>query len=424
MKKLLMLGTSYASCEMIKKAREKGVYTIVTDYREPEKSKGKLIADEYWMIDTSDVEQLEKKCREEQIDGIVCGVSEFNMERVIELTQRLGLPCYCTPESWKCSSNKYEFKKLCKKTGVRVAEDYHVSNPPTKEELSKIKYPVVVKAINLTANRGMSYCYNEEELLRGCEYARKASGSDTIIVERMLHGQQLSALYVMADGEISLLSFESMNYQPGGPRNCYTVTTTESKYLYRFLSEMNDDIIELLKQVGCREGFGWIEIIVDQDDKMYLLEMGYRLAGDEIQDTLKNIINFDVHEWTFDYALGNKHRVEDLPLSQHDYFDRCGCVYLLWSNQSAVVGSMTGIEKILENDNIRWDSWIPEGDTIREYAPVGQFIFDTKDIYEMCEMIKAINETVSIKNTEGEEMVIHYTDYQHLIDNSREHAER
>lgn len=424
MKKLLMLGTSNGSCAMIRKAKERGIYTIVTDYSEPEKSKGKLIADEYWMISTADVEQLEKKCREEHIDGIVCGVSEFNLDRVIELTERLGLQCYCNPEAWKYSRNKYDFKQLCKKTGVRTAEDYYVSNPPTKEELSQIKYPVVVKAINLCSNRGMSYCYNEEELLKGCEYARKLSGNDTIIVERMLQGQQLSALYVMAEGEISLLSFESMNHQPGEPRNCYTVTTTESKYLYRFLREMNDGIIGLLKQAGCREGFGWVEIIVDQDDKMYLLEMGYRLAGDQIQDTLKKIRNFDVHQWIFDYALGNRHRAEDLLPSQHDYFDRCGCVYLFWSNQSAVVGSMTGIEKVLEKENIQCEFLISEGDTVGEHSSVGQFIFDTKDVYEMCEMIKMINETVSIKNTEGEEMVIHYTDYQHLIDNSRPHAER
>ena len=52
MKKLLMLGTSKASCEMIEYAKSQGIYTIVTDYLAPEKSKAKLIADEYWMIST------------------------------------------------------------------------------------------------------------------------------------------------------------------------------------------------------------------------------------------------------------------------------------------------------------------------------------------------------------------------------------
>ena len=38
MKKLLMLGTSKGSCEMIRIAKAKGVYTIVTDYLSPDVS--------------------------------------------------------------------------------------------------------------------------------------------------------------------------------------------------------------------------------------------------------------------------------------------------------------------------------------------------------------------------------------------------
>ena len=45
MKKLLMLGTSYGTGLMLDYAKSQGVYTIVTDYLEPEHSPGKLMAD-------------------------------------------------------------------------------------------------------------------------------------------------------------------------------------------------------------------------------------------------------------------------------------------------------------------------------------------------------------------------------------------
>ena len=422
--KLLMLGTCKGSIEMIKTAKKKGYYTIVTDYLEPEKSKAKLISDEYWMINTGDIDALEKKCLEEKVNGIVSGVSEFNLEVTMELCSRLGLQCYCTPEAWHYSRNKYDFKKLCKEAGVRMAEDYFISNPPKPEELAAVHYPVVVKAIDLSSNRGMSYCYNEDELIKACEYARGMSQSDTIIVERMLKGPEVSAVYVMAEGEIRLLSFCSMNHQPGEPENCYCISTTESKYLYRFLKEENEDIIRALKKVGCREGFAWVEMIVDEDGHFYLLEMGYRLCGDEINIPLRTVARFDVHEWIMDYALGHRHSVDDLPPMQNDYYDTCGCVYSLWTNQSGKVGKIEGIETVLKNEDVYWDSLIEEGDLVREHMLMGEFLFDASSAEEMCSKIKMINELVSVKNEDGNEMVIHYTDYNHLLTTSRKYAER
>ena len=55
MKKLLFLGTGKGTIEMIKTARRKGIYTIVTDFSSPEKSLGKMFSDEYWMISKSNL---------------------------------------------------------------------------------------------------------------------------------------------------------------------------------------------------------------------------------------------------------------------------------------------------------------------------------------------------------------------------------
>ena len=90
--KLLMLGTSLLSKEMVEYAKSIGVYTIVTDYNEPEKSKAKLVSDEQWMINVADVDLLERKCREEGISAVICGVSAFRLAVCMELCKRLGFP--------------------------------------------------------------------------------------------------------------------------------------------------------------------------------------------------------------------------------------------------------------------------------------------------------------------------------------------
>ena len=422
MKKLLMLGTSKGSVEMVKLAKKKGLYTIVTDFKDPVHSRAKLFADEYWMIDVSDIDALEERCRAEKVNGVVCGVSEFCLEVTMELTKRLGLPCYCTPEAWHYSRNKYDFKQLCKRVGVRMAEDYYLSNPPTEAELDSVKFPVVVKAIDLSENRGMSYCYDREELVEACKYARSASKSETIIVERMIKGPEVAADYVMADGEVSLLSFNSLNHQSGELQNCYSISITEQKYLKKFLEEENEDIIQALKAVGCREGFAWVEMIVDEDGHFYLLEMGYRLCGNEINVPLKALTGFDVHEWIIDYAMGKKHKSTELPPMQKDYFNGVGCVYCLWSNQEATIGAIDGLEEV-EKAGFSWDSVVQVGDKVPMHSLMGELMFTASTIQDTCDALAYLNEKVSVKNTSGEEMVIHFTDYDRLIENSRANAE-
>ena len=125
-----------------------------------------------------------------------------------------------------------------------------------------------------------------------------------------------------------------------------------------------------------------------------------------------------------DYALGHRHSVDDLPPMQNDYYDTCGCVYSLWTNQSGKVGKIEGIESVLKNEGIYWDSLIEEGDYVREHMLMGEFLFDASSAEDMCSKIKMINDLVSVKNEDGNEMVIHYTDYNHLLTTSRNYAER
>lgn len=127
MKKLLILGKGQANKEIIDYARSIGVHSILTDSYSLEVNPVKSYADEYWMINTEDIDALEAQCREEKIDGVVCGISEFNIEQSMKLCERLNLPFYCTPEAWSYSRDKLKFRKLCEKIGAPMATYYPVA---------------------------------------------------------------------------------------------------------------------------------------------------------------------------------------------------------------------------------------------------------------------------------------------------------
>lgn len=415
-KKLLMLGTSYGSCEMIRYAKKLGVYTIVTDPNVPEKSLAKKEADEYWMISTADIDQLEKKCREEGVNSVCCGISEFNLEIELELCKRLGLKAYCTPEAWHFSRDKDDFKKLCRSINedIPLAKDYYISSELTDDELKNIVYPVVVKPVDRNGNRGISFCYNEEQLIEAYHYARSVSSSDKIIVERMLHGDEWYSMYAVANGEVSLLSLNALYAEPGEPKNCYTVSTNATNHINQFINEINPKIEKLLKAVGCTDGIAWVQTLLDEDGKFYVIEMGYRLDGEMFFTTYKNLCNFDALKWYVDIALGIEHKKEDLPKPQKEAYKKCSCAMELWVNKSGKIMSINGMDKIAKIPGVYVETLRNIGEEVDKYRSVGVITFTTNNCDEMCKMIEKVNETVSFINEKGEDIVIKYTNFDYL----------
>lgn len=414
MRKLLMLGTSYASCEMVKYAKSLGVHTIVTDYLAPEQSVAKLVADEYWMINTANVDELEKKCREENVTAICCGISEFNLEVALELNKRLGLKSYCTPEAWHFSRDKDDFKALCRKINAPIAKDFFISKELRDDELDAVEYPVVVKPVDLSGNRGISYCNNKEELREAYKYALSCSKSDKIIVEKQLKGEEWYATYACANGDVSLLALNAMYAQPGEPKNCYTVTTTVSRHVKRFCNDVNPKVEELLKEVGCTDGIVWVQFMLDEDDKFYIIEMGYRMDGEMMFMPYKDLIGFDTIKWLVETALGIEHDKSQLPAPQTEAFTKTATGMELWTNKEGTVTKLVGYDEIAKIPGVFVENLKQPGDKAMKYRPVGVITFATDTFEEMADIIKKVNETVHCCNENGEDMIIKYTDFDYL----------
>lgn len=415
MQKLLMLGTSKASCEMIEYAKSQGIYTIVTDYYEPEKSKAKLLADEYWMISTGDFDTLEKKCREEHIDGIVSGISTFCIPATMELCKRLGLPAYCTPESWHYTINKYDFKQLCRENNVPVAKDYFVSNPPTEEELEQITFPVVVKAVDQSSNRGMSYCFKKEEIKPAIDFAHTYSQNSKYVIERMLKGIEYTAYYALVDGEASLVCLFSDVAQKGTPNKCYAVNSTACDKLDLYKEEVDKYFRDAIRNGGLKDGVCWIELILDEDGHFYVIEMGYRMSGDMMAIPIEQVTGFNSYKWLIDFALGEKRTSSDLPKSQSQLYEKCGCSYILWSyDKIGTVATIEGIDEIVNDYDMKIDYSVNVGDTTRENQYLLTFLFTQDNIEEVCEIISVINEKVKVVDTNGNDMVLRFTDFEEL----------
>lgn len=415
MKKLLMLGTSNGSCEIIRYAKSQGIYTITTDNYIPADSLAKTISDEFWMISTGDLDLLEEKCKQENISAIICGASDFNMEMSIKLSNRLGLLSLCTPKAWHYSINKRDFKDVCKAFNAPIPTDYHISDALTEDELDKVTFPVIVKPIDMSGNKGVSYCYNKQELIKAYKHARVVSKTDTIIVERMLHGEEWYASYAVSNGKVGLIALNAMYSQSGEPKNCYTITTTVSNHVELFLHEINPIIEKILQEgIGCTEGYCWVQVMLDKDGCFYIIEMGYRLDGDMMFIPYRDVCNFDTVKFLVDYLCGITNSPQKFPQTQTKAYRKCGCGMMLWTNNDGFISQINGIDGLYDIPGVIIDFRAQIGDKLKKYTSLGNILFTTDNCEQMCEVIDLVNKTVSVMNEKGKDVVIKYTDFDYL----------
>jgi len=197
-----------------------------------------------------------------------------------------------------------------------------------------------------------------------------------------------------------------MYAQPGQLKNLYSLTTTVSDNVKRFVEEVNPKIEALLKHIGCNEGIAWVQEMLDDDNNVYIIEMGYRLPGDMTFIQYENLIGFDTVAWLVDYALGGKHNINDLPAPQKTSFVKCGCSYNLWVSAEGVLKEITGIEEILKVPGVSYHSNTNVGDFLRKHGHIGTFAFVTEDCKEMCHIIDKINRTVKVIDESGNDLMI------------------
>lgn len=410
--KLLILGSDFGTISVVREAHKMGLYVIVADLMETSPTKEE--ADEAWLLSTTDTQTLIQKCKEEEIRALMFGASDFNVWNARLICNELNLPIYCESDfACRVARDKGEFKRICKEVGAPVAEDYYLTDALSDEELNSVSFPVVVKPVDKSGNRGMSYCSNRDELVAGYKAAREISDKE-IIVERQLHGKEYNVHYVLADGNARLLYFSSTHHEPGEADNLYSFKCTTSQHLKQYIEEVNESAIEVIKKAECREGIVWFDCIRDDDGHFYLLEMGYRFGGVMTYVPYEKVTGFNTVKWMLECALGVKHTKADLPPALDTAFSGCACSYNLFSRYEGEIDSIEGIEEIVKIPNVFVDIPKRKGNSVRLAACMGLLGIYGENVEDICDYLKRINSLLKIRNRAGENMFIYYDDYDAL----------
>lgn len=275
-RKLLILGATAGEISLVKRAQEFGIYTIVTDnHLDYSLSPAKYYADEAWDISWSELDTLEKMCREHHIDGVTAGYSEFRVDNQMQLCKRLGLPCYITPEQLEITRDKIKFKNECRKNGVPVVKEYDSVE-------SVDSFPVIVKPVDRAGSIGISIAENREELEKAYAYAMDMSICKQVIIEDYIcNADKVDFYYAVEDGEIEILTTcDTINAESNGFDK-----VVQSAWLYperhypAFREKADESIKRMIRSMGIRYGCIFFSGFVDAEENFVFFECGFRLEG-------------------------------------------------------------------------------------------------------------------------------------------------
>ncbi|NLY76518.1 MAG: ATP-grasp domain-containing protein [Tissierellia bacterium] len=418
-KKILVLGGTALSCEIIKQAKKQSAYVIVTDYLED--SPGKKIADKSFMISTIDVDAVVELIKKENIDGILTGFIDSILPYYQMICERANVPCYATKEQIDIAINKQKFKALCRKFDIPVVEEYEIKQPISFQDIEKIKYPVLIKPVDNSGARGIHICGSPDELISNYEKSLSFSASKKVLVERYMNANEATIFYIIQDGEVylSAMADRYVKNERKGIIPLPVAYVFPSKHLHEYQETLNNKVVEMFKSIGINNGMIFIQTFVE-NGKCVFYEMGYRLTGSMEYKIISKLNGINPLEMMVNYALTGKAYEYSIRQLVNPNYKEWG-FNLTYLAKPGKIGKISGIDEVCSLKGVI-DVVLTycEGDLIPQSA-VGTLqqvvlrvfgIAKTKD--EMATLIDKIHSLVSIYSVEGESMLLDVFDSKEL----------
>lgn len=411
-KKLLVLGATPGEISLVKKAQEYGVKVYVTDsHTDYSYSPAKYYADTAWDISWSDIDTLERMCREEGIDGVAAGYSEIRVESQIRLCERLGLPCYCTMEQLEVTRDKIKFKEMCRKNGVPTVKEY-----ASPEEVDQ--FPVIVKPVDRAGSIGVGIASNQEELEKAYAYAMEMSLSKEVIIEEYIYKAiKMDSYYEVINGEIELITTDDVINAHGNGREKVVQSgwVMPSIHADAYLAKADENIRKMIRNMGIQNGYLFFSGFADKNSDFVFFECGFRLCGGHTYNYFEKLGFHNTLDLFILHALTGS--CEAAVRNEGD--PDLKCATLNFYSKAGTIASVHGFDEILKHKDCGFSLQQARiGQVCTEdkaiLSKVGVVYFCNDSVDQLCEDISLLNTVITAEDTAGNDLIYDRVDPEYV----------
>lgn len=407
-KKILLIGGTGTTEDMIPLAHRNNIHIGVTDYYS--KTYVKSIADAAYEVSVTDVDEVAALCKRENYTGVISAYSDFLSPYVARIADKIGGYVPFDEEQLRLSTDKKFFKAKCEEYGVLVPKEYQV-DIEGKKDAEKIEYPVIVKPIDGSGSRGISVCNSWEELVEAYQNAHDYSKKGDVLVEQFIEGDEINITYIAQDGDIQVAAIHDryFNMEQDCSVKVPDLYIYPSRYVELFLDKFNENVIRMLQGMKITDGSLFLQACV-KDECIYIYEAGMRLNGCKTYQILEVENDYNTQERLMYFALSGD-------MGKKVQFDPR---FKRWYATFNVIGKPgEKVEKFQGIEELKSYPWLieigrlyHEGETIPENS-MGTLVQVTSRIHiyadtkeQLLERIEKVNELYKVLNEKGENILL------------------
>lgn len=313
MKTLMILGASVYQVPLIKTAKRMGLRVIVSSI--PGNYPGFAYADKVYYTNTVDKESILEIAREENIDGICTTGTDVAVITIGYVNEHMGLHGISEAAAAR-ATDKALMKDAFAKGSVCASQFVKVSSyEEAVSAANEIGFPVIVKCVDSSGNRGITKVNVISELRGAYEDARRYSRKDYVLVEEMLKGIEIGIDGMVIDGKMAFLA----PHHKFVHRNGNVVITAGHAFPYRCEVKVWNEIRRQMELAVSALGLNNCAFNADafvDGDKVSLIEVGGRCGATCIPELISICYGIDYYEMIIKCALG-----ETIELPETD---KCG----------------------------------------------------------------------------------------------------
>jgi len=217
----LVTGGALGDIPIILEAKSQG-YRVITSGNRPFDI-GHKFADEFVESDYTDERQIELICKNRSVDVLVSSCHDLAYIAAARVAEGLGYPGFDTPKN----AEVVHSKNLLRKT----LSDLRIATPKFAEcnsleagflALQNMRFPIIVKPVDLTGGNGISVCKDKTYFERAFIKAFSSSPKNLVIVEEYLDGKYHGFSTLIFQGKIVSHFLDDEYYIP----NTFRVSAT------------------------------------------------------------------------------------------------------------------------------------------------------------------------------------------------------